>query len=133
MQDVNEGMGLQGQASNAVELSDDMISSSSTDPDVDSSAAVSVTVDMTEDTSTEQPLSPDISDDPVTVMIVEDDEGKSMSSDPGLLSKTREVRQFKVFYHILQYICHHFFKVNQASSLSGGPGREECLSGETCY
>lgn len=90
VQDVNEGMGLQGQASNAVELSDDMISSSSTDPDVDSSAAVSVTVDMTEDTSTEQPLSPDISDDPVTVMIVEDDEGKSTSSDPGLLSKTRE-------------------------------------------
>ncbi|CAN7993492.1 unnamed protein product [Ixodes hexagonus] len=88
VQDVNEGMGIQIQADkdSTMELSDGMISSSSgLDPEADCTEAVSVTVDMTEDTSSEHHLSPDLSGAPTSFMVVHEEDAKSLSSDPGSL------------------------------------------------
>lgn len=86
VQDVNEGMGLhiQSDKDSPMELSDGLISSSSgLEPEADCTEAVSVTVDMTEDTSSE--LSPGLSAAPTAFMVVQDDDAKSLSSDPGSL------------------------------------------------
>ncbi|KAM7305288.1 uncharacterized protein ISCGN_015185 [Ixodes scapularis] len=86
VQDVNEGMGLHNQSDkdSPMELSDGLISSSSgLEPEADCTEAVSVTVDMTEDTSSE--LSPGLSAAPTAFMVVQDDDAKSLSSDPGSL------------------------------------------------
>uniref|UniRef100_A0A1E1XFT8 Putative myosin class ii heavy chain n=1 Tax=Amblyomma aureolatum TaxID=187763 RepID=A0A1E1XFT8_9ACAR len=92
VQDVNEGMGLQSRLdSSTVEHSEcHMSSASDISTDMDSNTAVAVTVDMTEESSAENPASPSTSETPTTVMIIQEDDTRSLSSDPGCMLKTRE-------------------------------------------
>lgn len=91
VQDVNEGMGLQSRLdSSLVEHSEcQMSSASDISTDMDSNTAVAVTVDMTEEPS-ENPGSPNTTEEPTTVMIIQEDDTRSLSSDPGCIMKSRE-------------------------------------------
>lgn len=91
VQDVNEGMGLQSRLdSSSVEHSEcQMSSASDISTDMDSNTAVAVTVDMTEEPS-ENPGSPNTTEEPTTVMIIQEDDTRSLSSDPGCIMKSRE-------------------------------------------
>ncbi|XP_077505694.1 uncharacterized protein LOC144115263 isoform X2 [Amblyomma americanum] len=95
VQDVNEGMGLQSRLdSSAVEHSEcHMSSASDISTDMDSNTAVAVTVDMTEESSAENPASPSTSETPTTVMIIQEEDTRSLSSDPGCMLKTRELEK----------------------------------------
>ncbi|KAL3242154.1 hypothetical protein MRX96_021516 [Rhipicephalus microplus] len=93
VQDVNEGMGLQSSLdSSSVEHSEcQMSSASDISTDMDSNTAVAVTVDMTEEPP-ENSGSPNTAEEPTTVMIIQEEDTRSLSSNPGCVTKTREVR-----------------------------------------
>lgn len=93
VQDVYEGMGLQSRLdSTSGDQAESQMSSASGDvsTDMDSSAAVSVTVDMTEEPPSGSAGPSGMAEGPTTVMIIQEEDTASLSSDPGCMATTHD-------------------------------------------
>lgn len=93
VQDVYEGMGLQSRLdSTSGDQAESQMPSASGDvsTDMDSSAAVSVTVDMTEEPPSGSAGPSSMAEGPTTVMIIQEEDTASLSSDPGCMATTHD-------------------------------------------
>lgn len=90
LQDVYEGMGLQSRMDSTSGDQSESQMTSVSDVNMDSNAAVAVTVDMTEEPSAGNAGSPSMAEAPTTVMIIQEEDTTSLSSEPGCVAKTRD-------------------------------------------
>lgn len=90
VQDVYEGMGLHSRLDSASGGQSESQTTSVSDVNMDSNAAVAVTVDMTEEQSSGNAGSPSLAEASTTVMIIEEEDTTSLSSEPGSVAKTRD-------------------------------------------